>query len=334
MREVVGVLRGGPSSEYEVSLQSGASVLEALDREKYEPRDLFISRGGEWHLHGVPTTPEQVLRGADVVFNVVHGEYGEDGQLHSILDALGVPYTGAGAAASTLAFNKQRTRDAVKKLGVKVAHGMVVDKVSSDKVEALAHQIFRSFPHPAVIKPVIGGSSVGVTIADSFEKLVQGLERAWQVAPQVLVEEYIAGKEATVGVIDNFRGEKTYALMPVEIVPPSKNPFFDYDAKYGGQTIERVPGNFTRAETEELARVAKLVHEALGTSHYSRSDFIVGKRGIYFLEINSAAAVGLTKESLLPKAVHAVGATLSDFLEHVINLVRHDAGLARAHKRE
>ncbi|MDO8518177.1 MAG: ATP-grasp domain-containing protein [bacterium] len=324
MREVIGVLRGGPSSEYEVSLKSGASVLEALDHEKYDPRDIFISRKGQWHVHGVPVTPEAALRGVGVVFNVIHGEYGEDGQLHRILDAFGVPYTGAGAAASTLAFNKQRTRDAVKELGVKVAHGIVVDHPPSGgpAVEEIAHQIFRSFPHPAVIKPVIGGSSVGVTMADSFDKLVQGLERAWQIAPQALVEEYIAGKEATVGIIDNFRDEKTYALMPVEIIPPSENPFFDYDAKYSGETIERVPGSFTQKESQELMRIAKLVHEKLGMSHYSRSDFIVGKRGIYFLEINSAAAVGLTKESLLPKAVYAVGAKLSDFLEHIINLAR------------
>ncbi len=322
MREVIGVLRGGPSSEYEVSLKSGASVLEALDREKYEPRDIFISRGGEWHLHGVPATPERALRGVDVVFNVIHGEYGEDGRLHQVLDSFGVPYTGAGADAAVLAFNKHHTREAVKNFGVKVAHGLVVDRPPSGDAEATAFDIFRSFPHPAVVKPVIGGSSVGVTMAESFHGLVRGLERAWQVSPRALIEEFIPGKEATVGVIDNFRGEQTYALMPVEIIPPAKNPFFDYDAKYGGQSIERVPGNFTQEESSELSRVAKLVHQKLGTSHYSRSDFIVSKRGIYFLEINPAAAVGLTKESLLPKAVAAVGAKLSDFLEHIINLAR------------
>src|SRR3989344_3289844 len=142
MREVIGVLRGGPSSEYEVSLKSGASVLEALDRERYDPRDIFISRQGEWHVHGVPTTPEAALRGVDVVFNVMHGEYGEDGRLHQVLDAFGIPYTGAGAAAVTLAFNKQRTRDEVKDLGVKVAHGLVIDQVPPHQVEALAHSIF------------------------------------------------------------------------------------------------------------------------------------------------------------------------------------------------
>jgi D-alanine-D-alanine ligase len=127
-----------------------------------------------------------------------------------------------------------------------------------------------------------------------------------------------------VGVIDEFRGEKAYALMPVEIIPPRERPFFDYDAKYSGQTLERVPGNFTAAEKDELAEAARAAHEALGQTHYSRSDFIVSRRGIFFLETNSAAAVGMTKDSLFPKALGAVGTSLGQFTDHVIGLARRD----------
>ncbi|MBC7836866.1 ATP-grasp domain-containing protein, partial [Acetobacteraceae bacterium] len=134
------------------------------------------------------------------------------------------------------------------------------------------------------------------------------------------VEEFIKGKEATVGVVDNFRGEKFYALMPVEIVPPPSREFFDYHAKYSGESTERVPGNFTHSEKEELMYLAKRAHETLGLSHYSRSDFIVSKRGIYFLEINTLP--GLTGESLLPKALAAGGSKLPEFLDHVITLAR------------
>jgi len=169
---------------------------------------------------------------------------------------------------------------------------------------------------------VIGGSSVGMTIVEDFHTLMVGLEEAFKIAPQVLIEEFIRGREATVGVIDNFRNEKTYALMPVEIVPPAKHKFFNYDAKYSGETIERVPGHFTHEQKEELGRIAKAVHENLGLSHYSRSDFIVSRRGIYFLEVNNAAAVGMTEESLMPKAIRAVGSKLSDFFEHVVNLAK------------
>ncbi len=318
MRTVVGVLRGGPSNEYEVSLKTGASVLQHLDKEKYEPRDIFISRDGEWHLHGVAMHPERALRGVDVAFNAMHGEYGEDGTVQRLLDSLAVPYTGSGTHSSGLAFNKHRTREAVVPLGIKIAHGRVVE--SGRSVTELAHELFRTFPHPAIVKPVTGGSSVGTSVAHNFHGLEWALERAFAVSPKVLVEEFIKGREATVGVLDDFRGERTYALMPVEIVPPPTSSFFDYDAKYSGHTLERVPGHFTDQEKQLLANAARAVHEGLGLAHYSRSDFIVSPRGIYFLEVNTLP--GLTSESLLPKALAAGGSSLSHFLDHVITLAR------------
>jgi D-alanine-D-alanine ligase len=324
MRTVVGVLRGGPSSEYEVSLKSGANVLTALDRERYDPRDIFIDRNGVWHARGVETTPAKALSGVDVAVNVIHGEYGEDGQLHHILDPLGVPYTGSSSAVSKLVFNKQRTKEEVQKFGVKIPQGVVVKypRRGQGDLEELARRLFTRFPQPSIIKPVIGGSSVGMGIAEDFFSLLSGLERAFQYSPQVLVEEFIRGREATVGVIDNFRNEKTYALMPVEIIPPKQHKFFSYDAKYSGETIERVPSHFSDNQKQELMRVAKAVHENLGLSHYSRSDFIVSRRGIYFLEVNNPAGVGMTEESLMPKAIKAVGSKLSEFFEHVINLAK------------
>jgi D-alanine-D-alanine ligase len=318
MRTVVGVLRGGPSSEYEISLQSGANILEALDPEKYESRDLFISREGEWHRHGIAVSPERALEGIDVAFNIIHGGFGEDGGVQRILDALAVPYTGADALSSALAFNKQHTKDIVARAGVTVAHGLVVSP--SDNLEAQALEIFRTFPHPSIVKPVAGGSSVATTIAHSYHALEHGLAEVFKIAPKALVEEFIKGKEATVGVIDNFRGQKSYALLPIEIIPAKKHGFFSYDAKYSGESIERCPGNFTEKEKAELERLAKLVHEEMGLAHYSRSDFIISKRGIYFLEVNSAAAIGMTKESLFPKALTAVGSKVPEFVDHVIGL--------------
>ncbi|MES2006488.1 MAG: D-alanine--D-alanine ligase [Patescibacteria group bacterium] len=318
MKTVVGVLRGGPSSEYEVSLKTGAAVLKHLHPERFDTRDIFVDRKGSWHVHGAEATPEKALRGVDVVFNAMHGEYGEDGQVQRVLDTLNVPYTGSGAHASSIAFDKHRTKEAVKKLGVKTPRALVLD--TPGDFEDMAFEIFRTFPHPAFVKPAIGGSSVGATLAENYHALAWGLERAFAVAPKVLVEEYIKGKEATVGVIDDFRNEKSYALMPIEIIPAEGHSFFSYDAKYGGKSIERVPGNFANHEKEELMNTARTVHEGLGLSHYSRSDFIVSPRGIYFLEVNTLP--GLTDESLLPKAVAAVGSRLPDFLEHVLTLAQ------------
>jgi D-alanine-D-alanine ligase len=322
MREVVGVLRGGPSSEYEVSLKSGANVLLALDTKKYEPRDIFIDRSGVWHLHGAPQTPERALAGVAVAINVIHGEYGEDGTLQRILDALQVPYTGSDALTSALAFNKHHTKESVKKLGVNVAHGTLIDSNKVTDLHKTALNIFRAMPHPLIVKPSIGGSSVGITKVDNFDALEFALDKAFAVSPHALVEEFIAGREATVGVIDHFRNEKTYALMPIEIIPPASSPFFDYDAKYSGKTIERVPGNFSTEEKHALMNAARAVHQGLDLRHYSRSDFIVSKRGIYFLEVNPAAAIGFTSESLFTKALQAVGARTADFLDHVVQLAK------------
>jgi D-alanine-D-alanine ligase len=294
MRTVVGVLRGGPSSEYDVSLKSGAAVLEVLDREKYEPRDIFIDRNGQWHMHGIGVPPEKALFGADVAFNALHGHYGEDGQVQRLLEQLGVPYTGSGALESATAFNKHLTKQEADKFGVKTAHSIVVEHTGDN--EAAAMRIFRTFPHPAIVKPVTGGSSVGMTIAENFEQLQHALDNAFNFAPQALVEEYIKGRDATVGVIQNFRNEPTYALLP----SPHET--------------------FSQKEKDELVSIAKKIHDGLGLSHYSESDFIVSKRGIYFLEVN--ALPGLHKESLFNKSLGAVGSSLSKFLDHVIGLAR------------
>ncbi len=294
MRTVVGVLRGGPSSEYDVSLKSGAAVLEALDREKYEPRDIFIDRDGQWHIHGIGVPPEKALFGADVAFNALHGHYGEDGQVQRLLEQLGVPYTGSGAMASATSFNKHLTKQEANKFGVKMAHSIVVENTGD--TEAAAMQIFRTFPHPAIVKPVTGGSSVGMTIAENFTQLQYALDKAFNFAPQALVEEYIKGRDATVGVIQNFRNEPTYALLP----SPHET--------------------FSQKEKDELVSIAKKIHDGLGLSHYSESDFVVSKRGIYFLEVN--ALPGLHKESLFHKSLTTVGSSLSNFLDHVISLVR------------
>ncbi len=125
-----------------------------------------------------------------------------------------------------LAFNKHQTNEAVRKLGITVPHGSVIDSGKITDLHKTALNIFRAMPHTLIVKPTIGGSSVGITKVDNFDALEFALQRAFAVSPQALVEEYVPGREATVGVIDDFRGEKAYALMPVEIVPPLSSPFF------------------------------------------------------------------------------------------------------------
>ena len=312
----VAVLRGGPSSEYEVSLKTGESILKHLPEEKYHAHDVFIDKNGLWHMRGRSIEPRQALEQNDVVVNALHGEWGEDGKVQRLLETFGIPYTGSKALSSAIAMNKALAKEHVKRAGIKTAQGTLLN-VAHD-IGKRIHELFRSLPLPAVIKPVDKGSSVGVSIARDWFEFNEGLRKAFEVSPNILIEEYIRGKEATAGVIDNFRGEELYALLPVEIVPP-KNTFYDYDSKYiSDETDYRIPGSFSREERMELMRLAKAVHQTLGLRHYSRSDFIVSPRGIYFLEANTLP--GMTSHSLIPKSLNAIGATLPQFLDHIITL--------------
>jgi D-alanine-D-alanine ligase len=315
MQTRVAVLRGGPSSEYDVSLKTGANVLKAL-APKYKTKDIFISKDGQWHMDGLPVTPEKVCRSVDVVFIALHGEYGEDGQVQKILHKFKVPYTGSESWPSSVAMNKALTKDHFKKNGMRTPHGILVTK--GDDIDALVHKIFNKLSPPWFIKPNTGGSSVGASFCKNREELKTGLEESFKYSDTAMVEEAIKGREATCGVIDDFRGKKYYPLFPIEIIKPKARDFFDYTCKYDGTTQEICPGNFTHKEKLEMQDAAVKIHKALGLRHYSRTDFIVSPRGIYTLEVNTLT--GLTSESLFPKAMAAVGTDYAGFLEHLINL--------------
>jgi D-alanine-D-alanine ligase len=313
---VVGILRGGPSSEHDVSLNTGHAMLTNLPEDRYTARDIYIDRQGIWHERGVPTTPERVLPTMDAVLIGLHGEYGEDGTVQRLLERYGVPYVGSDSFASALAMHKVLTKERA------IAHGLRTPKYryveQESDIEAMARDIIRSFHQPVVVKPVSLGSSVGVSIVGGYQQVLDAVAALLPGSTGVLVEEYIRGREATVGVVDHIRGERFYTLPPVEIVPPPHASFFDRTVKYDGTTNEIVPGRFSKSESAELMRQARCMHEALGLKHYSRSDFMVTPRGIYFLETNTLP--GLTSESLLPKSLAAVGVKFPDFLSHVVDL--------------
>lgn len=314
----VGILRGGPSLEHEVSLKTGESVLNSLPK-KYSAKDIFISKKGEWHFNGKPYHYDQIFKNIDVVFNALHGEYGEDGKVQQLLESYGVPYTGSGVLASAIGMNKVLAKMVFKSVGLKIPIGFEI--VLDNNAEGTAKNIFNKMSPPWVVKYPFGGSSVGVSIARSFAELVLALKKNQSpsfTSSKILIEEYIGGREATCGVIDEFRGQKNYALPIVEIIPSAKNSFFDYDAKYGSETKELCPSNFDTRTKKEIEKMAISAHNAIGGRHYSRSDFIVSKKGIYILEINTLP--GLTPQSLLPKALTAVGSSQKELIEHLINL--------------
>lgn len=314
----VGVMRGGPSSEYEVSLKTGESVLKHLPRH-YTGVDIFVDKKGVWHIGGVEVKPKDLLKKVDVVFNALHGEYGEDGKVQRILETFHIPFTGSGSLASALGINKILAQKIFKQHGLKIPHHKVIKKADYDK--HLASELFKTFPQPSVIKPADRGSSVGVSIVHTIKEIEEGLKKAFEVSEKVIIEECIKGKEATCGVLEHFRGKSLYALLPIEIIPQKDQKFFDYEAKYSESkgASEICPGNFSKDESRTLQEMAEAAHKAIGARHYSRSDFIVHpKRGIYILEINTLP--GMTAQSLLPKEMAAIGSSFEDLLGHLIDL--------------
>ncbi len=327
----VGVVRGGPSSEYEVSLRSGGEVLRHLP-ENYKGYDILLDKKGDWYLDGFPQKPAKIFSpsagGVDVIFNALHGEFGEDGRVQQVFEDFNMPYTGSTVVPSALAMKKHLARELFSRYGIKIPHGIVFhqdnDEFLRDEPEYFAKQVFNAMPPLWVVKPASCGSSVGVSICGSFEDLVRTIEKAFSYDDTVIVEEYIKGREATCGVLENFRDKQEYVLPPVEILPAfakasaGEPPFFDYEAKYNGLTREICPASFDLDVKRQLEEIAGKAHQILGCRHYSRSDFVVSERGIYLLEVNTLP--GLTAESLFPKAAAAAGLEFPFLLDHILKL--------------
>ena len=319
----VAVLRGGPSVEYETSMETGLNVLTALHNSLYRTKDIIVTKEGQWLLDGFHKSPEQALFGVDVVFIALHGFYGEDGTVQRILDRLYIPYIGSRAYPSTLAMNKELAKGHIKNLSVATPRHMRVTAAGVSSPLKMAESITRLFGEQYIIKPLSGGSSFGTRKARNVQELGVAITDLIAEYPDLLIEEYIEGREATVGIIENYRDQLLYDLPVVEIIPPKEETFFSTKAKYSGTSKEICPGRFTKHQKLQLAKAAKEIHTTLGLRHYSRSDFIVTDSEIYFLEVNTLP--GLTDNSLFPKALHAVGGSQDDFVHHLVSRTLEDA---------
>jgi D-alanine-D-alanine ligase len=310
----VAVLFGGPSAEHEVSLKSGEMVYNAVPREKYEVRKVFIDRAGQWEI-----PPGEIKNYADVVFIALHGPYGEDGTVQDILEKEKVPYTGSGARESALAMNKFLFTRLLKEAGITVPLTKLFTETDWREQPAyIAQQIRHYFGYPLVVKPNQNGSSVGVTIVKDEIGLTSAFNEAFRVGREALVQEFVAGRELTCGVLDAGLPGSEFALLPTEIIPKTSN-FFDYRAKYEpGASAEITPPNLPERTVRKIRDVAKAVHRLAGCRGFSRTDMILDKNGeLYVLEINTIP--GLTGESLLPKAALASGIMFPVLLDKIIS---------------
>ena len=313
----VGVIMGGPSSEYEVSLASGENVFKNLDSRLFEPVKIKILRDGKvWMTRGYAKL-EKAVKSVDVCFLTTHGEFGEDGRLQAILESYNVPYTGSGVLASALAMNKAKSRQFFSVNGLKTPKTLIV-KEGENFQSQLKFFINKLVKLPVVVKPCSRGSSVGVLIVRRRNFLNRAIQNAFKYDPEVLIEEYIHGREFTCGVVEKrINGATEVSALPVtEIIPGQGYSFFNYEAKYKpGATEEITPAQISDHLAKEIQETAVRAHLVLGCKDYSRSDLLVKKGKIYILELNTLP--GLTENSLIPKALNAAGLSIKRFLSNV-----------------
>lgn len=314
------VLRGGPSSEFAVSMKTGTAVCNSLRKQYDLVDDIVITKTGEWLQNGIAKRPEQILAGSDVVFIALHGTYGEDGEVQRLLKRYEVPFTGSSALSSAIAFNKKLTKETLRNFGILMPKDKLFQQTDLENLEEIVDSLRTDFTNDFIIKPVANGSSVGVELVHSFGDLLTSLRQILQTNESVLVEEYIRGREATCATLENFRDENIYVFPVIEIIPPPRSAFFSNDVKYSGETEEICPGNFSYSEKTKISELASFVHQTLGLSQYSRSDFIVKNGEPYFLEVNTLP--GLTDQSLFPKAASAVGLTYDELVSHLVETAK------------
>jgi D-alanine-D-alanine ligase len=295
----VGVLMGGLSSERKVSLKSGAAVLSALQERGWQAVGIDVGRD----------LPARLVEAKiDVAWLALHGRYGEDGCVQGLLEVMGLPYTGSGVRASAVAMDKIATKQAVR--------GLPAVRLANDAVLRAGDAFPEQVGLPAVVKPAVGGSTLGMGIVRERSQWEAAFATALAAHERVLVEAFVPGEEITVAVLDGV------ALPVVRIVPDSG--FFDYEAKYtDGRTRYEVPAQLPAAVIERAQAAAIAAYEAIGCRGLARADFIVPSEGDpVFLEINTLP--GMTATSLSPMAAGAVGVSFGELVERVLLAARTD----------
>lgn len=318
MKKNIALLAGGYSGEYVISIQTAETIENNLDTELYNIYKIVVTKGG-WSYETKDGEKIEVdkndfslnIEGQkitfDCVFIAIHGTPGEDGKIQGYLDMLNIPYTSCDAIVSALTFNKSYCNKVVKDFNVvNIANSYHLIKGESYSVGTiLDHMKF-----PLFVKPNEGGSSLGVSKVKTVEELMPAIEKSFKEGKQVLIEEFIEGREITIGV---YRiGQNVMTLPATEIV--SKNEFFDYEAKYTpGVTNEITPAPISAEVNEDLKNKAALLYRFLNCAGVVRIDFILqkGTNKLYFLEVNTMP--GQSENSIVPQQVRATGKTLKEF---------------------
>jgi D-alanine-D-alanine ligase len=300
----IALLSGGTSSERDVSLNSGQKVYEALDKTRYN----IVRYDPKTDLADLAANADKI----DAALVILHGPFGEDGTVQGMLDLLGIPYQGAGVLGSAVAMNKLAAKRLYEHAGLKVPPYCIVRRGPIPELGGCVQHLGL----PIVVKPVEGGSSIGMAIAGSEKELHEAVAEAFTFDELVLLEKHLTGTEVTGGVLGNDDPE---ALPLIEIVPGEEHAFFNYKAKYtAGETQEICPARISDALTDQAQACAIKAHDALFCRGYSRTDMIIHQGEIYVLETNTIP--GMTATSLFPQAAAKAGLDFTRLLDRLIAL--------------
>ena len=323
MKPVIAFLTGGYSGEAEISYKSAVTISANIDREKYEAYTIDIRTDGWWYT--APSGDVQAVDKNDFSIRVdgrplrfdavligIHGTPGEDGKLQGYFDMLGLPYTSCDASTSALTFNKRFTVAVAGMGGIHVARSVLL---VHDRFESPETQV-QGLHFPVFVKPNNGGSSIATSkVMSPSEELGTAIEKAFGVDSQVLVEEFIEGRELTIGV---FRSKGEIVTLPMtEIL--SKNAFFDFEAKYLGASEEITPADIPDRMADKVRAAARKVYTLLNCRGIVRIDFIYNERvdEPFLLEVNTVP--GQSEASIVPQQVKAMGWTLQEFYSFLID---------------
>jgi D-alanine-D-alanine ligase len=319
MRKNIAIIMGGYSNEYKISLKSGTVVYQSLDKELYNTFKVHIFKE-KWvyvdddknefpiNKSDFSITINNIKITFDCVFNAIHGTPGEDGYMQAYFELLDIPHTSCGMYQAALTFNKRDCLCVLKPYGIKTAESYYLNL--GDTINE--NEIISKVGLPCFVKANKAGSSFGITKVYKKEQLKDAINVAFKEDDEIIIEEFLDGTEVSVGVI-TYKG-KTKVLPITEIV--SNNDFFDYKAKYLGESQEITPARISKEMTEKVRVVAKQVYEILKMKGFTRSEFIFKNNEPHLLEVNTVP--GLTKESILPQQADAAGINLAELFGNAI----------------
>lgn len=318
----IAVAMGGYSSEFEISINSGGVVCNALDTTKYEIYPIHILEEGWYYVtktgtkHPINKADFSFSNGTetitpDAIFNAIHGTPGEDGYLQAYWELLKIPHTSTDYYSAALSFNKRDCLSVLKNFGVRAANSYYVNEGTAIDIE----EIVLKTGLPCFVKPNRSGSSFGISKVHTMDEMMPAIEKAFLEDSEIIIETALVGVEVSVGVYNN--GDEIIALPITEIV--SENEFFDYEAKYLGKSQEITPARISEKETKMVKDEAIRIYKLLHMTGITRSEFIIQKGKPYFIETNTNP--GLSSESIVPKQAREAGMTLTEFFDILIQNV-------------